>query len=89
MNINNAESLNVDSSQVLQTCSALCSSGLRGVCPNDTKLKMVARVEEKPVLVPDTARTAAMHNLAAEFGKQVLGKTPSSYLQGCRGKAAC
>ena len=69
MNINSAESLNLHSSQTLQTCSALCSSGLLGACLNVTELKTVARAEEKLVPVPDAACSAAVHTSAAEFGK--------------------
>lgn len=46
MNINSAESLNLDSPQTFQTCSALCSSDLLGAFLNGTGLKTVARAEE-------------------------------------------
>lgn len=69
MNINSAESFNLDSSQTLQTCSALCSSGLLGACLNVTELKTVAGAEEKLVPVSDAACGATVHALAAEFGK--------------------
>lgn len=71
MNINSAESFHLNSSQTLQTCSVLCSSGLLGACFNDTELKPVARADEKLLPVPGSA---AVHTLAAEFEEGVRKK---------------
>lgn len=67
MNINSAESLNLDSSQTVQTYLALFSSGLLGA--RLTVLKMLLRAEEKAILVSDAASV-----LLRALQQQNLGK---------------
>lgn len=84
MNINSAESCKSDGSQTLQTCSALCLSGLPGACLSDAKLKTVARAEEECVPVSAAAGTASVPALAAEFGGAGVEKTSSTLRRSMR-----
>lgn len=77
MNINSAESRKSNGSQTLQTCSALCLSGLPGACLSDAKLKTVTRAEEECVPVSAAAGTASVPALAAEFWGAGVEKTSS------------
>lgn len=86
MNINRAESLNLDSSQTVQAYSALFSSGLLEA--RLTVLKMLLELRKRPYWFLMLLQCCCAH-FSSRIWETALGKATDSCIQGCRGKAAC